>query len=397
MENRIDDRLTSLLPKTMQRRLDGCFEALEVLSAIRDPGVLRSLGPSGLRAFIWKEGKQGIPTLAKAAHSAHFDWRYPSADPQMRALYTKGTRSQWLIESLPWSTSVDPLDPARSVLPADFVDFERFAAEGVTLDAKEKQRFLASVGAWILSQILHGEQGALFAAAQVLEAVPSFEAKLCGAAQVMDEARHVDVFHRYVTEKLGALYPVNDGLFAIIDALMRDARWDIKFLGMQIMVEGLALGAFGMLYKMTREPLLKQLLKLIIQDEARHVHFGLLSLRDHLRGLGERERREREDWTFHVAILMRNRFLAFEVYEEWFEGSFSRATWRSIVEAMPGMREFRKTMFTRLVPNLREIGLLTPRMLPRYEGAGLIAYMGGLAADRIDGEAIIADLDRAAE
>jgi hypothetical protein len=151
-----------------------------------------------------------------------------------------------------------------------------------------------------------------------------------------------------------------------------------------------------MLYKQTNEPLLKQLLKFVIQDEARHVHYGVLALRDHMKELTQKERNEREDWAFEVALLMRNRFLAYEVYEEHYEGLMPRREWRAFVTETPGMREFRTTMFTRLVPNLREIGLVSPRILPRYEKVGLLQYMGGLAADKLDGEGMIAELDRAA-
>jgi hypothetical protein len=204
------------------------------------------------------------------------------------------------------------------------------------------------------------------------------------------------VFSRYLEEKLGKLYQINDNLFVIIDALMTDGRWDMKFLGMQIMVEGLALGAFGTLYKMTKEPLLKSLLRMVIQDEARHVHYGVLALREHItRELSESERREREDWAFEVALLMRNRFMAYEVYEEWFEGRMTRPQWREVVLGAPGMNQFRQTMFSRLVPNLREIGLMSERVLPRYEKAGLMKYFGGLAADRLTGEQMVADLERA--
>src|SRR6185503_10837979 len=184
---------------------------------------------------------------------------------------------------------------------------------------------------------------------------------------VVDEARHVEVFHRYLDTKLEKLYQVNDNLFVIIDALMSDSRWDMKFLGMQIMVEGLALGAFGAIYRQTREPLLKELLRMVIQDEARHVHYGVLALREHFnKHLSEREKREREDWAFEVALLMRNRFMAWEVYEEWGEGTMSRAQWKTLVTQSPGFRDFRKVMFSRLVPNLREIGLLSPRIMGRY-------------------------------
>jgi len=315
----------------------------------------------------------------------------------MRELYNRAKRGQWNSDTtLAWSTSVDPYDPAKPLLPDTFVDFEAFEKLGIKLDARERKSFLHSIASWMLSQFLHGEQGALFAAAQVTEAVQFFDGKLYGSTQVMDEGRHVEVFHRYLDTKVEKLYQVNDNLFVIIDALMADSRWDMKFLGMQIMVEGLALGAFGTLYKLTKEPLLRDLLKYVIQDEARHVHYGVVALRTHFAGLSESERREREDWAFEVALLMRNRFLAYEVYEEWFEGLMPREKWRNVVTNMPGMHEFRQTMFSRLVPNLREIGLVTPRMLPRYEKVGLLKYMGGLAADRLDGAGLIADLDRAA-
>jgi hypothetical protein len=205
------------------------------------------------------------------------------------------------------------------------------------------------------------------------------------------------VFHRYLDEKMNRLYTVNDNLFTIIDALMTDSRWDMKFLGMQIMVEGLALGAFGTLYKLTKEPLLKQLLRNVIQDEARHVHYGVLALREHVsKELSESERREREDWAFEVSLLMRNRFMAFEVYEEWFEGTMSREEWKRFVMEVPGMQMFRQVMFTRLVPNLREIGLLTPRIMPHYERVGLARYFDGRAADSLTAEEMLNDLDVAA-
>lgn len=160
------------------------------------------------------------------------------------------------------------------------------------------------------------------------------------------------------------------------------------------MVEGLALGAFSTLYKQTHEPLLKELLKMVIQDEARHVHYGVCALREHFTtAISERERDEREDWAFEVALLMRNRFMAYEVYDEWFGGSLklSRADWREFALATPGMHMFRQVMFSRLVPNLREIGLMTDRILPRYEEVGLMTYFGGRAADKITAAEMLAE------
>ena len=390
--------LVKLLPTKMQNQVGAYMEALEIFMEVRDPRVLRALGPAGIRGLLLKRGKQGTPTQMPANHSAHFDWTYPADQPEMAELYRRAKQGQWDSDvHLPWKTSVDPLSTEKQLLPQEFLDFEALRAHGIKLDAKERQQLLYSIGSWTLSQFLHGEQGALFAAAQVTEAVQFFDGKLYGATQVMDEGRHVEVFHRYLDQKLNKLYQVNDNLFVIIDSLMTDGRWDMKFLGMQIMVEGLALGAFGTLYKMTKEPLLKSLLKMIIQDEARHVHYGVLALREHItKELSESERQEREDWAFEVALLMRNRFLAYEVYEEWFEGRLARNDWRKIVTEAPGMHEFRTQMFARLVPNLREIGLLSPRIMPRYEKVGLMRYFGGAAADKLSGQGMLAELDSAA-
>ncbi|WP_232379401.1 ferritin-like domain-containing protein [Polyangium fumosum] len=386
-------RLTRFLPPRMQSQIDAYFEAFEVLLSVKDPKVLGALGPSGVRGLLLHRGKQGTPTDMPATHAAHFDWTYPSDQPEMADLYRRAKLGQWNGDDLPWNTSVDPLDPEIPLIPEEFLSFEDIEELGIKLDALERRKLSYSMCAWMLSQFLHGEQGALFAAAQVTEAVQFFDGKLYGATQVMDEGRHVEVFNRYLDTKLEKLYQINDNLFVIIDSLMTDGRWDMKFLGMQIMVEGLALGAFSTLYKQTKEPLLKELLKMIIQDEARHVHYGVCALREHFtKHLTERERQEREDWAFEVALLMRNRFAAYEVYEEWFEGRMTRADWRNVVYRSQGMEEFRTVMFSRLVPNLREIGLLSPRIMPRYEEVGLMRYFGGLAADQLTAEKLLSDL-----
>jgi hypothetical protein len=385
-------RIADLLPLKVRNQLEAYGDAIDVLTEVKDPRVARSLGPSGVRGLLLQRGKQGVPTKMAARHEAHFDWTYPADNQEMADLYQRAKAGQWNGDMLPWHIDVDPLDPNVPIVPEDFVDLDKLRGYGVKLDAVEKQRVFHSLGAWMLSQFLHGEQGALFAAAQVTEAVQFFDGKLYGATQVMDEGRHVEVFHRYLDTKLDKLYQVNDNLFVIIDALMRDGRWDLKFLGMQIMVEGLALGAFGVLHKRTKEPLLKELLKNVIQDEARHVHYGVVALREHFtKAITESERREREDWAFEVSLLMRNRFMAFEVYEEWFEGRLTRDQWKDLVSTSPGMKDFRRMMFSRIVPNLREIGLLSPRILPHYADAGLSQYMNGKAADALTAADLLAE------
>ncbi|MEM8609827.1 MAG: ferritin-like domain-containing protein [Myxococcota bacterium] len=392
----LSDKVLDNLPMTVRRRVEPYVEAVQLLTETNNPKVIRAMAPSGVRGLIFQRGKQGVPTKMPSHHEVHFDWTYPADQPEMRDLYDRAKEGQWNGADLPWDIDVDPDNPEVPLIPDKFMDFEKIRDLGIKLTPLEERRLNGSVAAWMLSQFLHGEQGALFAAAQVTEAVQFFDGKLYGATQVVDEGRHVEVFHRYLDTKLNKLYQINDNLFVIIDSLIQDSRWDIKFLGMQIMVEGLALGAFGTLYQMTTEPLLKQLLKNVIQDEARHVHYGVVALREHFNNaLSESEQREREDWAFEVAILMRNRFLSWEVYEEWFEHKITRKQWADMVMSSPGFELFRQVMFQRLVPNLREIGLLSDRIKPHYERVGLMQYFDGRSADHITGDEMIAELDAA--
>ena len=392
----LSDKVLENLPQEIRRRVEPYVEAVQLMTQTGNAKVLRSMAPSGVRGLILQRGKQGVPTTMPSHHRVYFDWTYPNDHPEMRDLYTRAKAQQWDGEDLPWHIDVDPENPERSIIPRHFMEYDALRGRGIRLTDLEERRLNASVASWMLSQFLHGEQGALFAAAQVTEAVQFFDGKLYGSTQVVDEGRHVEVFYRYLDSKLNKLYQINDNLFVIIDALIQDARWDVKFLGMQIMVEGLALGAFGTLYQMTGEPLLKELLKMVIQDEARHVHYGVLALRDHFRDqLSDSERREREDWAFEVALLMRNRFLAFEVYEEWFEHKLTRKDWAEFVTNSPMFAVFREVMFKRLVPNLREIGLLSDRIKPHYERVGLMQYFHGESANQMSGDRLIAELDAA--
>lgn len=381
----------------LREQVDAYKEAAGIVSEVRSASVLLDLLPSAARGFLAKRGKQGVPSLMSSGHEVYFDWNYTEDMPQMRELYRRAKQNQWDSEvALDWSIDVDPENPEVPILPYEFFATERMSDFGIHIrrGSREDMQLRHDMSSWMLSQFLHGEQGALHAAAQVTECVRWMDGKYYGATQVMDEARHVEVFHSYLAKKLNKLYDINDNLFTIIDALMHDSRWDMKFLGMQIMIEGLALGAFGLLYKVTSEPLLKNILKYVIQDEARHVHYGVLALREHYqKGISPQELAERQDWAFEVALLMRNRFMAHEIYEERYQGILSRAQWNEVVTSAPGMMEFRQTMFERLVPNLRFIGLLDRRMEHHYEQAGLLKYASGKNASQLTGEQMLEELD----
>lgn len=378
------------LPFAVRSRVEAWVEHVNALLAVSNIRVMGRMAPSAARGLFLRRGRDGTAGM-QARHQAYFDFDYPADHPEMRALYEKAKRMQWNgATDLPWQTSVDPFDPAVPLVADGFVDYRLFEENGMRLDARGKRAFEHKLTAWMLSQFLHGEQGALMAAAQITEATELFDGKFYGATQVMDEARHVEVFHRYLTEKLERRYEINDNLFTIIDGLMTDGRWDMKFLGMQILVEGLALGAFATLRRTTSEPLLEELLRRVMHDEARHVRYGILALEHCYRGLSERERREREDWAFEVVVLMRNRFLAHELYEEDFAHRLSRREWNRLVEQMPGLQTFRRVMFRRLVPNLRAIGLLTPRIVPQYARIGLGDYIHLPSTDQLSDAAVAA-------
>jgi hypothetical protein len=343
--------------------------------------VLRSMLGPAFRGFFLRKAAGADNTEVASTNRAFFDWRYQRTSPELSKLYTAAKRSQWDGDTaLDWSITVDPHHPERTLVADDVLPLASIPQyRALPKRAQEQQRH--ALLAWMLSQFLHGEQGALFAACQVTEAVSSLDGKLYGSTQVVDEGRHVEVFHRYLSEKLEKRYDINDNLYVIVDALMTDGRWDIKFLGMQIMIEGLALGAFGTLRNASQEPLLRDLLKYVITDEARHVHYGVVALADYYtRALSEKERQEREDWAFEMSLLMRNRFLAHEFYDEYYGHILKRSAWDELILGSEFMSHFRQNLFRRIVPNLKRIGLLTPRIRPHYAQLGLLTWEHGKAA-----------------
>ena len=388
------DKMVQGLPLNAQNKIYSTLDNVGIVLGMKNPRVAAALVPSAVRGLVLGKGKHGDYVEMPAHHNTHFSLTYKSDFSEMYELYRRAVAKQWDGDAdLPWDSPVDRDDPSRPVVIREFVPFDIVESFGIKFTPAEERQFTWDFAAWILSQFMHGEQGALYASAQTTECIKWIDGKLYGATQVMDEGRHLEVFLRYLDTKMEKTYTINDNLFVLIDDLMTDSRWDFKFLGMQIMVEGLALGAFTTLYQSTREPLLKQMLKMVIQDEARHVHYGVLALRDHLKTLSERERREREDWVFEVSILMRNRFKAHEVYEEWFSHKIPLREWDHATQNAPSTLGFRRIMFERLIPNLEYIGLMSDRIKEHYERAGLTQFMGGKNATEINEDDLTTAID----
>ena len=287
----------------------------------------------------------------------HFTWCYEPERQGLVTLYEKAKTKQWNAASdIDWSIEIDPEEAGAgfgaylNMIPSESLkkmnDSER-AAVGLSLSA------------WMNSQFMHGEQGALMATAKIVEQVPNYEAKLYGSTQVMDEARHVEVYSKYLHEKLGESWPINENLATLLDMVMADSRWDVTYLGMQVIVEGVALAAFGLMNRFSTEPLIKQITKMIMADEARHVAFGTLSLDGIYADMTDAELREREEFVLEAAHLMRDRFLADEVWEAL--GVAADDPLRDMQNS-PMAQVFRRLIFSKITPNLRKLGLLSERL-----------------------------------
>ena len=293
---------------------------------------------------------------------ALFTWDYAKgARPQLERLYEKAKTSQWNAQTdLDWSIEVDPYEAFSIFTESEFsAEFEREDRPHLPTrnwGEAEWREFSLETFKWRMSQFLHGEQGALLCTAKIVETVPWIDAKYYAATQVVDEARHVEVFGKYLDEKLGDSYPINVHLKMLLDDIINDSRWDMTYLGMQIMVEGLALAAFGFMYQLTPEPLLKKLLRYVMADEARHVAFGVLSLQEFYSELTVAELRERQEFAFEAAVRMRDRFLSQEVWERM--GVPVRPMVENFLSLPADQKPFQNILFSKIVPNCKKLGLL---------------------------------------
>jgi len=295
-------------------------------------------------------------------------WKYGSVKEGLRDLYSKAKADQWDGEkALDWSIDVDPTQP---ILPVEINPLKEYAPY-LKMNAREQEQVRHAQISWQLSQFMHGEQGALIVASQLVSAVPWMDAKFYASTQTMDEARHVEVFSRYLRQKVEWEWPVNSSLKSLLDAIIQDSRWDFKYLGMQILVEGLAMAAFANFHQLTNEKLLKDLLHLVMRDESRHVAFGVLSLEGFYEAMPENELRDREDFVIEACALMRDRLIGEETADYF---GLDREPYKQCMLESPILSLFRQQLFTRVVPNLRRLGLLRPRVREHFERMGILQF-----------------------
>ncbi|MCH2620276.1 MAG: ferritin-like domain-containing protein [Acidimicrobiales bacterium] len=309
---------------------------------------------------VWNDDVTSLIHAVEDNADAIFTWGYDKGErAPLDRLYEKAKTSQWNGQTdLDWSIEVDPY---TMLLPANPMEADYFKENPNSplhkfSDKEWKELAVESLN-WSLSQFMHGEQGALLCTAKIVETVPWIDAKYYASTQVVDEARHVEVFAQYLDQKMGGInYPVNYHLKCLLDDIIEDSRWDITYLGMQIMVEGLALAAFGFMHQTTEEPLLKKLLRYVMSDEARHVAFGVLSLQEIYKDMDAKEIRERQEFTFEAALRMRDRFLRQEMWEKL--GVDVKEMVKYQLEMPEELKVFQRLLFSKIVPNCKKLGLL---------------------------------------
>jgi hypothetical protein len=321
-------------------------------------------------------------TLVNTDLESVFHWDYSVKFPQMDRLYENAKRDQWNVSTtINWDRPIEKEVIDMSMMPMFQTELYR------SLSQERKDQLMRKFAAWRLSQFLHGEQGALMVCGQLVEAAPDLDAKMCAAAQVMDEARHVEGFRKYIT-KLDKIYPIDPTLDRLLRAIIEHERWEPKYVGMQIVAEGLAIAAFRFMHNETKDPLLKELLEYIMKDESRHVGFGMLALRDAVRKLNGSEKKELEEFSFAACDMMvtkvengvpRDGFLSgVQVFDEVgismkdIEDEMHRdPNWQKAENELE--QRFNSFLFVdTIIPCLRQLDLINERTEPWYRQLGVM-------------------------
>ncbi|MFI6898670.1 diiron oxygenase [Streptomyces sp. NPDC050256] len=325
-------------------------------------------------------GEWAVPLQGNAV----IDWDYDRRNDKMVRLYKQGKQRQWdMDDRLDWDHETDPDDPLG--LPDDFISIAGSPLWD-RLPENERRLVRRHSSGWLYSQFLHSEQAALVGVGKILLTVEDLDSKLYAATQMMDEARHVEGFNRFLHTKIGLRYGLSPSISAMFEHAMREPRWDFAVLAAHILIENMGLATFGVHRERLKDPLARSFSAYVARDEARHVAFGRLLLRSYYPQLSETELKEREDFVVEGCWALRDRYVDDEIWQNLGYGEEAiRASRRS-----PAKREFRRLVFMRIVPGLKEIGMFGPRVQEA------LAKMGVLGFHTVDEEGLRALDDQAA-
>ena len=301
--------------------------------------------------------------------TALFQWDYDSHDEHLLRLYGRGKQRQWDADTaLDWAHQPDPDNPLG--MPDEFL---WIAASPLweRLPERERIRVRRHTAGWMYSQFLHSEQFALLVVGKISQTVPELDAKLYAATQLMDEARHAEAFNRYITTKIGVRYPLSGALSGLFDQIMREPRWDFACIAGHVVIENMGLAAFGQQRDQLQDPFARAFATYVAQDEARHVAFGRILLRRYYPELSTSELAEREEFALEACWALRDRFVGEEM---WNTLDYGADECLAIARRSPAQREFRRRLFMRVVPALRDIGLFGPRVRDGLAKMGVLGF-----------------------
>ncbi len=326
--------------------------------------------PDNFGIELTEKSIDSVAEIFNTPLTGSYNWDYAEQDNRIKKLYELGKKLNWSgTMDINWGRTPDwhQLPKRKPVEQHPLKDYPLYAA----LSDEDKALYQMHSQSWIFSQFLHGEQGALLVASQLISCAPTYNAKLYAASQTFDEARHVEVFNRYLQRKIGFIYPVSASLKSILDKVLTDPRWDLKFIGMQIIIEGLALGAFNTIKATTTDPVLKQLITLVTRDEGRHVTFGVNYLEEFVKTLSPEQKEERANFAYEACVISLERLMQVEVWQHW---GFDVEQVREIVLKGGLLVDFQRNLFSRIIPNLKRIGLLTDAVKPKFEELGMLDF-----------------------
>jgi len=313
-----------------------------------------------------------------------FQRDYAVHAPDMRRLYENAKRDQWNVsKDIDWS---QPVDLDRGIFADGLVD--GYGSEiWDKLNPKQQHELNVEFSCWRLSQLLHGEEGAMLACSQLVDMVPSNDAKFFQSTQVVDEARHTEVLSRYLLEKCGGrVYPMSRNIKRLFDFLLGQGKWFIKTAGLQLIAETFAVGLFRMLAETSIDPLLRTICKRILTDESRHMGFSVLGLPEMIKSLSPSDMAELEDFTAEACRLVLRGQFAREAFEKL---GFSPNEIKQVEETRVEQAKandyalfrqlFRREMYTQVVANLKKVGLMTTHMADNLVKIGIDPSVDGRA------------------
>jgi P-aminobenzoate N-oxygenase AurF len=291
---------------------------------------------------------------------------YSVQAPDMRRLYENAKRDQWNVsKDIDWT---QPVDLDKGIFADGMIDgfgsplYEK-------LDDKTKRELNIEFSCWRISQLLHGEEGAMLACSQLVDMVPTNDAKFFQCTQVVDEARHAEVLSRYLMEKCdNRIYPMSKNIKHLFDYLLGQGKWFIKTAGLQLVAETFAVGLFRMLAETSQDPLLKTISKRILLDESRHMGFSVIGLPEMIASLSPSDFAELEDFTAEACrLVLRGQFPRPAFEKVGFSEKEIDEIQRYRVENAKSndyiyfRQVFRREMYTQVVSNMKKVGLMSDR------------------------------------